>query len=105
MSEPSGSIRSQVAQNLVDTCVFGSLNDSYGVMLTKDTDKKNKSFWGITFCKARILDGYIRVYSEKYILITWETAIRDLPRKGSQVCRNEYEAKDFLVKTFIERFV
>ncbi len=101
----SGSIRSQVAQNLVDTCVFGAMNDSYGVLLNKDTDKKGKSFWGITFCKARILDGFIRVYSERYILITWETGIRDLPKKGSQVCSSEAEAKDFLRKTFIERWL
>ena len=93
--------RQQVAQNLAETCVFGGLNDSYGVSLQKSTDKKGKLYWSVLFCKSRILDGVIRIYSPGFILISWETAIRSLPKNDSKVFRSEAEAKDFLVHNFI----
>ena len=97
----SMSPRQQVAQNLADTCTFGDLNDSYGVSVAKATDQKGKPHWSVLFCKARITDGVIRVYSPGFILITWQTALRDLPHNGKQVCKSEAEAKDFIVKNFV----
>ena len=77
-------------------CVENSMNDSYGVSVEKSKDAKGKEHWSVLFCKARILDGVIRVYAPGFILITWQTAIRDLPRTGRQVCKTEAEALDFL---------
>jgi len=94
--------RQQVAQNLAETCIFGGLDDSYGVSMVKATDKKGKPHWSVLFCKARILDGVIRVYSPGFIMISWQTAIRNLPSKGMQVFRGEIEAKEFLINTFIK---
>lgn len=101
----SMSQRNEIAQNLAETCIFGNLSDSYGVSCQRATDKKGKAHWSVLFCKARILDGVIRVYSPNFILITWQTAIRDLERNGSKVCRSEWEAKEFLVDTFVKRFL
>jgi hypothetical protein len=98
----SGSLRHQVAINLMDTCIFGALNDSYGVSCEKATDSKGKAHWSVLFCKARVLDGVIRVYSERYILITWQGLGE---RNGKQVCRSEHEAKGFLVNRFIKRLM
>jgi hypothetical protein len=95
------SARQQVAQNLADTCVCSGLNDAYGVSIEKSVDAKNKSHWSVLFCKARVTDGVIRVYSPGFILITWQTAKRDLPRTGKQVCRSEAEAKDFIINNFM----
>ena len=97
----SMSQRQQVAQNLAETCIFGGLNDSYGVSIDRATDKKGKPHWSVLFCKARILDGIIRVYSPGFIMISWQTAIRDLPSKGMRVFKAEHEAKEFLVNSFI----
>ena len=94
------SIRQQIAQNLVDTCVFGGLNEVYGVDLKK-TEDKGKTFWTSTFCKARITDGVIRVYSPNFIMIKWQTALRDMPHKGQEVFRSEASAKEFLIKNFV----
>lgn len=96
----SMSIRQEVAQNLADTCKFGGLDDSYGVIVSKAEDTK-KTYWNVTFAKARILDGNIKVYSPSFILITWQTAIRDLAARGREVFRSESEAKAFLQRTFI----
>ncbi len=53
--------REQVADNLVETCAFGGLNDSYGIMKSKATDAKGKTYWSVTFAKARYLDGQIKI--------------------------------------------
>lgn len=96
------SLRGEVAQNLADTCIFGGLNDSYGVSCQRDTDKKGKTHWSILFCKARVLDGVIRVYSERFILITWQGLGE---RNGKYVAKSEHDAKTFLVNHFVKRFL
>jgi hypothetical protein len=93
--------RQQVAQNLADTCMFGGLNDSYGVSVAK-TEEKGKTFWSVTFAKARILDGVIKVYSPKFILVKWQTAIHDLPTKGQEVFKSEADVKSFLIRSFVQ---
>lgn len=95
------SLRQQVAQNLADTCIFGDLNDVYGVICEKTKDAKDKTYWSVLFCKARITDGVIRVYSPNFIMITWQTAIRDLPNKGKEIFRSEAAAKEFIIKNFV----
>ena len=94
------SSRQQVAQNLADTCVFGGLNDSYGVSVTKHTEV-GKAHWLVLFCKARVLDGVIKVYSPNFIQVKWQTAYRDMANKGSEVFRSESAAKDFIIKNFV----
>lgn len=94
--------RQQVALNLMDTCFFGSLNDSYGTSCEKATDSKGKAHWSVLFCKARVLDGVIRVYSEGYILITWQGMGE---RNGKYVARSEHDAKTFLISRFIRPLV
>jgi hypothetical protein len=94
--------RQQVARNLSDTCVFGGLTDSYGVNVTKTKDGKGKEYWSVSFCKARVLDGEIRVYSPNFILVSWQTAYRDMAAKGNEVFRSELLAKEFLMKHFIK---
>lgn len=96
--------RQEVAQALADTCMFGGLDDSYGVIMNK-TEERSKTFWSITFAKARILDGVIKVYSPNFIQIKWQTAIRDLPRNGSEVFRSESAAKLFLQDNFIKPYI
>ena len=86
--------RQQVALNLADTCIFGGLNDAYGVSCEKSTDARGKTYWSVLFCKTRILDGVIRVYSPNFIVIIWQ--------KGKEVFRSEADAKKFLVNTFIK---
>jgi len=97
----SGSPRHQVAENLADTCIFGGLNDSYGVNISKGRSKNNKEYWGVTFCKARVLDGAIEVYSPNFIVIVWQTAYRDMAAKGRELFKSEAAAKTFITKNFI----
>jgi hypothetical protein len=97
------SIRQQVAQNLADTCVFGGLNDSYGVNVEKSSDPKSKkTFWSVTFAVARVTDGVIRVYSPNFIMIKWQTADRTLRSKGQEIFHSEDGAKTFLIRNFVK---
>jgi hypothetical protein len=95
--------RESVADALVDTCIFGGLDESYGVNKNKVTDN-GKTFWEITFAKARTLDGFIRVYSPNFILVKWMGAravASGLPMKGQEVFRNEQDVKKFIVEKFV----
>lgn len=96
MAEAGISPRQQVAQDLADTCMFGNLNDSYGVILSK-TEHNGKSCWSVTFAKAAILDGVIRVYSPSFIQVKWEGKMG----KGSEVFRNMSNAREFITNKFI----
>lgn len=87
MAEPGISPRQQVAQNLADVCVFGGLNDDYGVSMAKET-QNNKTYWAITFCRLPDLDGVMRVYSPNFILVQWN--------RETKVMRSEAEVKRFL---------
>lgn len=93
--------REEVAQALAETCIFGALNDSYGVDKTKVTDKKGKTYWSVTFCKARVLDGVIQVYSPRFILVKWQTTFGHLPHRGQKIFKSEHEAKDFICRNFV----
>lgn len=88
--------RESVAHELADTCFFGDLNQSYGVIVEKG-ETNGKSHWSVTFAKAAILDGLIRVYSPAFIQVKWQGKMG----KGSEVFRSVSTAKVFLQKTFI----
>lgn len=94
MSSP----RQDVAQELVETIMFGGLDEVYGCNMSKETDNKGKSYYSVSFCKARNLDGVVKVYSPKFVLVKWQTQYRDMPAKGQQVFKNVWDAKSFLQK-------
>jgi len=89
--------RQEVAQNLAETCIFADLNDSYGVSVSK-TEENGKAYWGVTFAKARILDGIIRVYSPNFIQVKWQGMGSN---RGSEVFRSESAAKEFIQRKFV----
>jgi hypothetical protein len=95
--------RELVAEALRETCVFGGLTDAYGVIKTRTTGANGKKYWNVTFCKAVNLDGEIRVYSEHFILIKWQTRYKSLPAYGQQRFTSETEAKAFLCSHFINK--
>lgn len=94
------SARAAVAENILQLC-YSRLNDSYGASMDKRTDKNGKSYYSISFCKARTVDGLVRVYSPSFILVKWQTAFRDMPHTGSQVFRSFVDAEEFIRESFI----
>lgn len=93
--------RQQVAENLAETCMFGGLNESYGVNIAKGTSNSGKDYWGVTFAKARVLDGSIEVYSPNFIVVKWQTSFRDMAAKGRELFKSESAAKSFITANFI----
>lgn len=90
--------REDVAQELFETIKFGGLDEVYGASKGRSADNK---CWEVTFCKARVLDGVIRVYSPKFILVKWQTAFRDMQHKGQEKFTSVNDAKSFLQLSFI----
>ena len=48
----------------------------------------------VTFCKARTLDGVIRVYSERFIQVKWN-------QRNSEVFKSLTDAREFIINKFI----
>jgi len=60
--------RADIQTRLAEVCVSLGLDDAYGV-LTGEHGAGRGSYRTVTFCKARSLDGEIRVYGPSFILI------------------------------------
>jgi len=103
MQEPI-SPRQQVAINLADTVIFGGLTNPFGGTVTK-AEANGKAFWEVSYSRPAILDGSIRVYSPNFILVSWQTSIRAMVAKGSQVFKSEHAAKEFLIDKFVRPFL
>ena len=92
------SSRSDVADKIAETLVELGLNDSYGVNVGK---ADNNKCYHVTFCKARVLDGAVKFYGPKFVLVSWMTAFRDMPHKGTE----KFSSVDAAVKFIKESFV
>lgn len=86
--------RHEAALRISDTLLCLGLDDSYGITMERAVDKKGKSHWSITFCKARTVDGLVRVYSDRYFQITMQNQDR------AEVFRSLYDAQSWLVQRF-----
>ena len=62
--------REETARRLASVCIDLNLTDAYGVDCQRATDKRGRQYWSVLFCKARVLDGVIRVYGHNWIQIT-----------------------------------
>jgi hypothetical protein len=86
--------RQQAALRIQDTLRCLELDDSYGISMERAVDKKGKSHWSILFCKARTVDGVVRVYSERFIMIIIQQ------RRGAEKFTGVHEAQAWLVREF-----
>ena len=91
------SARSEAAQKISEKLFEYDLNEVYGI---------NVGFEGrcyhISFCKARILDGSVRYFGDKFVQVTWQTAIRAMPQNGNAVFTSAENALEFIRLAFVE---
>lgn len=76
------------------------LDEVYGLVRGDGVSKAGRKFKSVTFCKARILDGAVDVYSPAFMVVSWQTAIRTMPHRGSRVCKSLDELRTFLTDSF-----
>lgn len=88
--------RAILAQNIASLVTQLHLTSPYG----GEVHQQDK-YYSIGFSKSAILDGEVRVYSEKFIQISWQTAIRDLPLKDSLVFESIEHVEQFLKLAFV----
>jgi len=76
-------------------------NNLCGVYSGSDisTDKKYRY---VLISVPRVLDGEVRIYSEKYILVSYQTAYRTLPHKDDRVYECANDALNFLKFAFVD---
>lgn len=88
--------RHEAALRLADTLQCLGLDDCYGISMERAVDKKGKNHWSILFCKARTVDGLIRVYSDRFIMITFQQRHRE-----AQKFTSVHDAKRYLIREFV----
>lgn len=96
------SARKDTFNNIVAFCKQ-HLNDVYGVIEGEITPKNNPRAvmaYTATFCKARITDGSVSVFSPTKIEIKWQTARRSMQRDGKETFKSEADAIKFLRENF-----
>jgi hypothetical protein len=86
--------RHEAALQIADTLQCLGLDEVYGIDMQRAVDAKGKQYWSITFCKARTVDGVVRVYSDRFIQIKIQQ------RRSSEVFRSPRDAQVWLVQEF-----
>lgn len=89
--------RSELAERFADLIRKLRLTTPYG----GDVGQEGR-YYSITFAKPRTVDGVVKVYSPRFIQMSYQTGFRDLPPKDSRVFTSEKNAKDFLKAAFID---
>jgi hypothetical protein len=63
---------------------------------------KDKKYRYILISKPRVLDGEIRIYGPKFILISYQTAYRELPHNDRRVFTSAEDMLNFLQWAFVD---
>ena len=90
--------REQAQIELRELLIGLRLDEVFGVI-----EGQGPRYRSLTFCKARILDGVVHIYSPKFIVVKYETAIRTLPHRGQEKFDSVEQAKVWFVENF-ERY-
>lgn len=89
--------RQQIAQRFAVFIVENHLANPFGGDVSQSSDKK---YYGVLFSRPRLLDGFVRVYSPKFILVEMTGPAARLG--SSRVFESEKDATDFLRLAFVE---
>lgn len=82
--------RKEIQEALGALCVEWGLDEVYGVMLNE-----HGKYRSVSFCRARTLDGEIRVYSPKFIYI--HSSRQSVPH----ICKSFDEAVEYMKETYV----
>lgn len=89
---PRGELTGQIAAFLREC----GLDQVYGCVEGRDPKNRYRS---VTFCRARTVDGEVRVYSPGFVQVKWQAD----GRRGDAVLHSKQDALDFLYFQFVAR--
>lgn len=87
--------RELIQKDLIEFLNENNLNQSYGII-----DAHKGKYRSITFAKAAITDAEIKIFSEKYLILKWQTASRNVPMVGQEKFTSVPDLKEFIKKNF-----
>lgn len=61
---------------------------------------QGRNYYSVSLCRAKCVDGSIRVYGPTFITAWYETSIRHLPRTEKTTLRSADQAIEFLRSRF-----
>ena len=92
--------RSEIAAYLANVAREVELDQVYAGGFDLPDDKRN--YYSILLCRAKSVDGSIRVYGPTNITISYTTAIRHLPQRETVRLRDVKQAEEYLRSRFGE---
>ena len=99
MSEHDTTTREGVARHIADFCLESELVNPYGGYGGKIREEKGRVVHAVSFCRPRDLDGYVYVYSPKFILVGWQS--RYSAGDGKRVFESYQDAERFIGYAFV----
>jgi len=87
--------REEIQEELATFLQEAGLGEVYGVIAGN-----HGKYRSLTFCRARHLDGEIRIYSEKYFYVTWQSTASPFHR-ANLVFRSIDEVKQHITELFL----
>lgn len=91
------SARSEAADRIAAQLSEYGLNEVYGCVVGSQG-----RYYSIAFCKARVTDGEIRYYGDKFVQVKWQTGIRSMQRNGQAVFDSVDKALEFTKLAFAD---
>lgn len=88
--------RSEIAHRFAEFICTNNLANPFGGDVDQSNDKR---YYGVLFSVPRILDGFLRVYSPKYILIECQGRLCT----QNAVYESEASAMEFMKLAFVDR--
>jgi hypothetical protein len=92
--------RELAQENIRHTLMDLELNQVYGILEGKGVTPNGKTYRSLTFCQAETLDGEVKIFGPKFIVVRYKTAIRRLPHEGYEQFASVEECQKWLIETF-----
>lgn len=97
-TELKKSARHEAAIRIAEAAKACGLAEVYAGGVEPPSEGRN--FYSVSLCRARTVDGSIRVYGPTFITVWYETSIRHLPRTEKTTLRSAEQAVEFLQSRF-----
>jgi hypothetical protein len=97
-AEVAESPRAKITTDMEEALNEMHLNSPY---LSSGTSS-DKKYRYIIFAKPRTVDGEVRVYNPKFIMVSWQTAVRNLPHRDKRIFSSALYALAFIKLAFVD---
>lgn len=98
MSDTKKSRRHEAADRLAEVARECGLAEVYAGGVTPPRPGQN--YYEVSLCRAKAVDGSVRIYGPSFLTVWYTTTIRHLPHTEKATLRNVEQVEEFLRSRF-----